>query len=52
MYLVEFIDPAQIQDTPRFFTALAEWLAVFIYFNIYKKKDMTRSMYSFLSGPF
>ena len=33
-----FLDPVNIQDTPRLFTAIAEWLAVFVYFNIYKKK--------------
>jgi hypothetical protein len=52
MYLVEFIDPAQIQDTPRFFTALAEWLAVFIYFNIYKKKRYDKIYVLLLIGTF
>ncbi len=33
-----FLNPVNIQDTPRLFTAIAEWLAVFVYFNIYKKK--------------
>lgn len=33
-----FLEPAQLQDTPRLFTAIAEWLAVFVYFNIYKRK--------------
>lgn len=38
MKFMEFVNPAQIQDTPRLFTAIAEWLAVFVYFNIYKKR--------------
>lgn len=33
-----FINPEQLQDTPRLFTAIAEWLAVFVYFLIYKRK--------------
>lgn len=33
-----FLDPINFQDTPRLFTAIAEWLAVFVYFNIYKRK--------------
>ena len=33
-----FIDPVNLQDTPRLFTAIAEWLAVFVYFNIYKRR--------------
>ncbi|MDC7279404.1 ATP-binding protein [Butyrivibrio fibrisolvens] len=33
-----FLNPVNIQDTPRLFTAIAEWLAVFVYFNIYKKR--------------
>ena len=33
-----FLNPVQIQDTPRLFTAIAEFLAVFVYFNIYKRK--------------
>ncbi len=33
-----FLTPAALQDTPRLFTAIAEWLAVFVYFNIYKRK--------------
>ena len=32
-----FLDPKALQDTPRLFTAIAEWLAVFVYFNIYKR---------------
>ena len=48
MYLVEFFDPAQIQDTPRFFTAIAEWLAVFVYFNIYKRRHHDK-VFVFLS---
>jgi hypothetical protein len=50
MYLVEFFDPAQIQDTPRFFTAIAEWLAVFIYFNIYKRKRYDKAYIFLLIG--
>ena len=38
MDLSAFLDPINIQDTPRLFTAIAEWLAVFVYFNIYKRK--------------
>jgi hypothetical protein len=38
MNFMEFLNPSQIQDTPRLFTAIAEWLAVFVYFNIYKKR--------------
>lgn len=38
MDLHAFLDPVKLQDTPRLFTAIAEWLAVFVYFNIYKKK--------------
>ncbi|MBO6127879.1 MAG: sensor histidine kinase [Pseudobutyrivibrio sp.] len=37
-----FIDPIKLQDTPRLFTALAEWLAVFVYFNIYKRRHHDR----------
>ena len=33
-----FIDPVKLQETPRLFTAIAEWLAVFVYFNIYKRR--------------
>ncbi len=33
-----FLNPANLQDTPRLFTAMAEWLAVFVYFLIYKRK--------------
>ena len=33
-----FLNPVAIQDTPRLFTAIAEWLAVFVYYNIYKRK--------------
>ncbi len=33
-----FLHPEIIQDTPRFFTAIAEWLAVFLYLNIYKRR--------------
>ncbi len=38
MNFTAFLNPLQIQDTPRLFTAIAEWLAVFVYFNIYKRK--------------
>ncbi|SHI75668.1 sensor histidine kinase [Pseudobutyrivibrio xylanivorans] len=38
MNLSAFLDPVKLQDTPRFFTAIAEWLAVFVYFNIYKRR--------------
>lgn len=33
-----FIKPEVIQDTPRLFTAIAEWLAVFIYIFMYKRR--------------
>ena len=33
-----FLFPFELMDTPRLFTAIAEWLAVFVYFNIYKKR--------------
>ncbi len=33
-----FFSPVNLQDTPRLFTAIAEWLAVFVYFCIYKRK--------------
>lgn len=33
-----FLFPEALQDTPRLFTAIAEWLAVFVYLNIYKRK--------------
>jgi len=52
MYIIEFFDPAQIQDTPRFFTALAEWLAVFVYFNIYKRKRFEKTYVLFCIGTF
>ncbi|MCR5468506.1 MAG: GHKL domain-containing protein [Lachnospiraceae bacterium] len=39
MVVSEFLNPANLQDTPRLFTAIAEWLAVFVYFNIYKKRS-------------
>ncbi len=39
MNFTAFIDPVKLQDTPRLFTALAEWLAVFVYFNIYKRRS-------------
>ena len=31
-----FLFPEAILDTPRLFTAIAEWLAIFVYFNILK----------------
>lgn len=33
-----FLFPDVLQDTPRLFTAIAEWLAVFEYFLIYRKR--------------
>lgn len=33
-----FLYPEAILDTPRLFTAIAEWLAVFVYFNICKRR--------------
>lgn len=33
-----FLHPEIIQDTPRLFTAIAEWLAAFVYFNIYIRR--------------
>ena len=38
MYFSAFLNPVNLQDTPRLFTAIAEWLAVFVYFNIYKRR--------------
>ncbi len=38
MDFTSFLNPANIQDTPRLFTAIAEWLSVFVYFNIYKRR--------------
>ena len=38
MDFTAFLNPDKIQDTPRLFTAIAEWLAIFAYFNIYKRK--------------
>ena len=29
-----FLFPEAILDTPRLFTVIAEWLAIFVYFNI------------------
>lgn len=43
MDLSAFLDPVKLQDTPRLFTAVAEWLAVFVYFNIYKRKYQGRT---------
>ncbi len=42
MDLSSFLDPHALQDTPRLFTAIAEWLAVFVYFNIYKRNSHGR----------
>ena len=39
MIFSSFLNPAALQDTPRLFTAIAEWLAVFVYFNIYKRRN-------------
>lgn len=33
-----FLFPEVLQDTPRLFTAIAEWLAIFEYFLMYRKK--------------
>lgn len=33
-----FLYPEAILDTPRLFTAIAEWLAIFVYFNICKRR--------------
>lgn len=33
-----FLFPAAILDTPRLFTAIAEWLALFVYFNIFRHR--------------
>lgn len=38
MSFSSFLNPVNLQDTPRLFTAIAEWLAVFVYFNIYKRR--------------
>ncbi len=38
MDFTAFLNPAALQDTPRLFTAIAEWLAIFVYFNIYKRR--------------
>ncbi len=38
-----FLHPEILQDTPRLFTALAEWLAVFVYLFIYKRKYTGRT---------
>ena len=45
MNLSAFLDPANLQDTPRLFTAIAEWLAVFVYFNIYKRRRHETGFY-------
>ncbi len=37
-----FLHPAVLSDTPRLFTAIAEFLAVLVYFNIYKRKHHDR----------
>lgn len=38
MGFTTFLQPEQLSDTPRLFTAIAEWLAVFVYLNIYKRR--------------
>ena len=50
--LTVFIQPEQLQDTPRLFTAIAEWLAVFVYLNIYKRRILGKqfAFYSVLSA--
>ncbi|MCR5417282.1 MAG: GHKL domain-containing protein [Pseudobutyrivibrio sp.] len=40
-----FLNPDVLQDTPRLFTAIAEWLAVFVYFNIYKRQSHGRTYF-------
>ncbi len=47
-----FLNPANLQDTPRLFTAIAEWLAVFVYFNIYKRKYHGRTFVMQCIGAF
>lgn len=39
MGLRAFLDPVNLQDTPRLFTALAEWLSVFVYFKLYRRRQ-------------
>ncbi len=39
MNFSSFLNPVALQDTPRLFTAIAEWLAVFVYFNIYRRRS-------------
>ena len=40
-----FLNPTAIQDTPRLFTALAEWLAVFVYYHIYKRRYFGKDLW-------
>ena len=43
MDFTAFLTPEVFQDTPRFFTAIAEWMAVFLYCIMYKRKLTGRS---------
>ncbi len=38
-FLLNLLAPENIQDTPRIFTGIAEWCAVFINFFLYKRKQ-------------
>lgn len=40
-----FFKPEILQDTPRLFTAIAEWIAVFIYIFLYKRRFSTPKTY-------
>ncbi|MCR5272097.1 MAG: ATP-binding protein [Lachnospiraceae bacterium] len=48
--LTIFLNPDQLQDTPRLFTAIAEWLAVFVYLQIYKRKLQGREFAVYCIG--
>lgn len=52
MNFINYFSPQTLQDTPRFFTAIAEWLAVFVYCNMYKRKLKGRSYIAALVGFF
>ena len=43
-----FLFPEAILDTPRLFTAIAEWLAIFVYFNICRRRVEKKSVWSLL----
>ncbi len=47
-----FLTPEVFQDTPRLFTAIAEWLAVFLYTIMYKKRLSGGKYISALIGTF